>query len=665
MRNFLPFLLVTSFSSAESEPDSSQVENNYPFFETCFNASEWPSPQYSGDWNRYCDGDTPKAWAMDRGCRGVYWFSYGQVGAQEKSLKNCRDATVKNHGGDDVSDDDFSCGLLDIDGNICEKTNDNNAAFRQRRATHKEMANVYVETKRRAQEMYCEERHKKVLEIVKSSDRNGSDLSEEPSENDLYSRFSQLLTVSFPMLGDRSEKGLFKPERPWRHAFFSRGFTEVTEPHAATFVVTKQPTLLRHLNFVGFHGPCNTSQVLNQAGEISGWNNKQLFFRKMTKYSMQFGIKLEELIPLTFDVGATVADDEISITGQVNQPHRKRRPGCYNWLNLATKVKEAEESSTSSNWTQTRWIKKDAGRDNQLGIELLSPEVLENHLKEFKSSKNYCPYSGSVVVQKLMHPPLLLHNKHKLEIRAYIWIMSTRPFMAFIHPMMLVKAGGAVYNVDQTVSTPETSGNITAQPLGKQNHMMTLTGLRQRLGQTSAWQDAVYLKAKKLCSQALLFIREDTLKESYTTTGTYSLLGVDMFLAENEGLEDDLHPEVPEMKIGEINFSAQMSGDLRWMPTWRLEFQNDMLREVLDVQLALFQSVLNLDGGANDDDVREKIALSSVNRLEIITLRNWTWHEEFKSQKCQASSNDMCHDYSHAQQIHYVDSMIGPKNFRA
>jgi len=98
---------------------------------------------------------------------------------------------------------------------------------------------------------------------------------------------------------------------------------------------------------------------------------------------------------------------------------------------------------------QREWHRVEEGcREPNLWIAKPSRGACGRGIRVFRHLKDIQPYAKNVVVQKYIHPPLLLHGKYKFDLRIYVLVTSLKPLEAFIYTDGLVRTCSQPYNID-------------------------------------------------------------------------------------------------------------------------------------------------------------------------------------------------------------------------
>ena len=92
---------------------------------------------------------------------------------------------------------------------------------------------------------------------------------------------------------------------------------------------------------------------------------------------------------------------------------------------------------TSGKANEVQWIAKSARADNAKGIKFPRPSQLHATARAFRDTGkcNFGRIMGlrNPIIQRYLPRPLLV-NGRKCDFRVYVYVPSTRPFMAYFHP---------------------------------------------------------------------------------------------------------------------------------------------------------------------------------------------------------------------------------------
>lgn len=307
---------------------------------------------------------------------------------------------------------------------------------------------------------------------------------------------------------------------------------QANDSATATFVVSKQ----WFLSSIGFGGTCPDTQVINQIPGMGLFHNKKHMWRQIQAFEasgVEPAFRSDLVIPPTY------------LISEVDQ--------CKEWL----KARDAEP--------QSLWVLKDATKDNQEGVWLMNGSKVEDYRHSLENTGE-CTNNNEYLMQRLIHPPLLIQG-HKFDMRVYVLLASTDPVIAFVHPMLLVRRSHLPYDLSDIYTR-------MGKDLSKDGrNQMTPLNLTQWLGESEEWLSDLYSKVKFTISQIMSII-VDTIPRQ---PGQFTMLGIDIMVGDDGRLW-----------LLEVNQSPELT-TMNRMP-WRLAFQQEMMQEVVDIQLALMEA---------------------------------------------------------------------------
>jgi len=411
-------------------------------------------------------------------------------------------------------------------------------------------------------------------------------------------------TVAFPILINKG----YQAEPVWIEVFQDLGYEFVEDTRAATFVISKQDKFHK----VGFSGEgdsigiCEDTQLMNQIPGQQKMCDKAQFNRNVrawkhtkSKHRAPPGFDPETLVPLTY-----VLPDQSDCDAFIRLVH---------------------EGGKYSTWSDSLWLLKKLKLQNNRGVSLLQQEEIRAMVAKH-SLDGKCMHSGhgsqGAVVQQLIMDPLLIYG-HKIDFRVFMFVASTKPFIAFYYPIFMARRSSKPYSPfggrdREAILTAVASHERLKDNKAELNKFQYTPDELQQYLYEHGVAPADYLEnylhpmfqwkmSLSLAANAEVLVKR---------RGHFAMYGFDIVLDQKL-----------EMKVLEINFSPQVSN--QGASQWKREMNRAIVEEVVHIEHAilLLRSQRGQDAHFSIDDLDDAVLNMRPVAEEQADGSTWWYHE--------------------------------------